>query len=305
MGGEYLNHSIMGTGAAATARDHASTVVADSFPSRATIEVYGQAEIAFRGDGWVNATQMASSFGKSPAGFLRTDSAKAFIAALNDDLGKMQNCILVQHGGACPGTWMHPDLALEFARWLSPEFSIWCNRTVRRILRGGAPVGVVHAGVARVLDRIVASNKQLVATQMHLLNRIETLERPALTPLAVAPAAASLVARPAAPEHSATPALDAQVAAVFLAAVAFPRDFGLIHPVEIARSAFDGHRFVELCDDPADQQKVSRLLRFFQGRGFFGRWLRAQNGWQAICEPIGRNRHRRYSITARREEVAS
>lgn len=29
-----------------------------------------------------------------------------------------------QTGG---GTWMHEDVALEFARWLSLAFAIWCN----------------------------------------------------------------------------------------------------------------------------------------------------------------------------------
>ncbi|MDQ1087190.1 hypothetical protein QE390_001736 [Siphonobacter sp. SORGH_AS 1065] len=31
------------------------------------------------------------------------------------------------NGGSNPGTWMHEDVALEFARWLSPAFAIWCN----------------------------------------------------------------------------------------------------------------------------------------------------------------------------------
>jgi hypothetical protein len=32
------------------------------------------------------------------------------------------------------GTWLHPDLAIEFARWCSPKFSIWCNEQIKEIL---------------------------------------------------------------------------------------------------------------------------------------------------------------------------
>lgn len=36
------------------------------------------------------------------------------------------------------GTWMHEDVALEFARWLSPEFAIWCNDRIKELLTTGA-----------------------------------------------------------------------------------------------------------------------------------------------------------------------
>jgi hypothetical protein len=119
---------------------------------------------------------------------------------------------------------------------------------------------------------------------------------------AAAPAPAPAAVPPALPP---SPTLDGHVAHVLLAAIAFPRDHGLVHPVEIARAAVVEGRFTELCDDPADPVKVSRLLRFFQGRGFFQRWLRAERGWLVFCEPMGRNRHRRYSITTRREGGAA
>lgn len=32
---------------------------------------------------------------------------------------------------------MHEDVALEFARWLSPAFAIWCNDRIKELLRTG------------------------------------------------------------------------------------------------------------------------------------------------------------------------
>lgn len=35
---------------------------------------------------------------------------------------------------------MHEDVALEFARWLSPEFAIWCNDRIKDLFRQGVAV---------------------------------------------------------------------------------------------------------------------------------------------------------------------
>lgn len=107
----------------------------------------------------LNAAQMAKPFGKKPTHWLRLDSTKAFLFALQksklqksnlteiQDNGKYQinsvyhsyygGLVIGQHGGANPGTWMHEDVAIEFARWLNPKFAIWCNDRIKEILRGG------------------------------------------------------------------------------------------------------------------------------------------------------------------------
>ena len=86
----------------------------------------------------INATQMAKPFRKLPAGWLRSQTAKEYI----DTLAAMQNCIpadlvKVVNGGDNFGTWMHEDVALEFARWLSPKFAIWCNNRIKELLLTG------------------------------------------------------------------------------------------------------------------------------------------------------------------------
>jgi len=36
------------------------------------------------------------------------------------------------------GTWFHKDVAIEFARWLAPEFGIWCNDRILELLQTGS-----------------------------------------------------------------------------------------------------------------------------------------------------------------------
>ena len=88
----------------------------------------------------VNATQMAKSFGneKRPQFWLGNQYAKDYI----EELSKARNIaladlVIVTKGGNNSGTWMHEDVALEFARWLSPAFAIWCNDRIKELMRTG------------------------------------------------------------------------------------------------------------------------------------------------------------------------
>lgn len=38
--------------------------------------------------------------------------------------------------GKTGGTWMHPKLAVVFARWLSVDFAIWCDEQIDGIIHG-------------------------------------------------------------------------------------------------------------------------------------------------------------------------
>lgn len=103
----------------------------------------------------VNASQMARKFGKKTTDWLRLKSTKDFLTELEATIGTDQNgdsrlaydqgadshlaLVQVVHGGKKDehGTWMHEDVALEFARWLSPKFAIWCNARIKELVRTG------------------------------------------------------------------------------------------------------------------------------------------------------------------------
>lgn len=89
----------------------------------------------------VNATEMAKPFGKTTKDWLRTNASIEFINSLS---AVRQICpsqlVVVRKGNSNEfeqGTWMHEDVALEFARWLSPAFAIWCNDRIKELLKHG------------------------------------------------------------------------------------------------------------------------------------------------------------------------
>lgn len=105
---------------------------------------------------YFNATEMAKPFGKRPVDWLRLPDTKAYIDALlevgkshfgevadntlsegnSDSLlegnetaitgnsGNYDNLVKAKKGGKYQGTWLHTDLSIAFARWLSPVFSV-------------------------------------------------------------------------------------------------------------------------------------------------------------------------------------
>lgn len=123
--------------------------------------------VPFLQDGWVNATAVAAKYGKEPRQWLRQRETVEYIAALADSNGNpsivdelskisalpssstvFQNKALAvatgsgyvrtvrgspMHGG---GTWLHPKLAVFFARWLSARFAVWCDQKIEQIYRG-------------------------------------------------------------------------------------------------------------------------------------------------------------------------
>lgn len=85
----------------------------------------------------VNATQMAKPFNKSPKDFLKTEQSKRFIEALSEVKKILSSDLVKVTYGNNGGTWMHEDVAIEFARWLSPAFAIWCNDRIKELLMKG------------------------------------------------------------------------------------------------------------------------------------------------------------------------
>lgn len=104
---------------------------------------YNDNPISFRNENgilFVNATEMAKPFRVRPADWLRTENAHNYIAALlNVKKCTFDDLVIVKEGSPLTGggTWMHEDVALEFSRWLSPEFAIWCNAKIKELLQQG------------------------------------------------------------------------------------------------------------------------------------------------------------------------
>ena len=129
----------------------------------------------------VNATQMAKPFEKSATHWLRNQSTQEFITTY----AELRNCnssdlVQVTYGDN-GGTWMHEDVALEFARWLSPAFAIWCNDRIKDLLTTGvatisnddATIAQAMAILQKRLDKANADKAQLEADNQQKQATIE------------------------------------------------------------------------------------------------------------------------------------
>lgn len=106
----------------------------------------------------VNATQMAEKFGKTPKDWLRTKQSKNLINSLSAVRHiSLTDLVSVSQGGTNQGTWMHEDVALMFAQWLSPAFYIWCNDRIKELARDGVA--------------IISDDDAVIANAMNILNR--------------------------------------------------------------------------------------------------------------------------------------
>lgn len=129
-------------------------------------EFHGQL-MQFNNDGWFNATTAAEKFGKRTVDWLHTADSVEYISALADRktnsafseqfkeikglrcseaskqakllrLAKQTGFVKTKSGSQeiGGGTWLHPKLAVVFARWLSVDFAIWCDEQIDSIIHG-------------------------------------------------------------------------------------------------------------------------------------------------------------------------
>jgi hypothetical protein len=96
-----------------------------------------------KADGYVNATAMCQANGKRWNHYQELDRTQAYIDALRqhlewipeDPTAHISPCLnapelVVSVKGGTPdlqGTWIHPRLAIDLARWISPQFAVWMD----------------------------------------------------------------------------------------------------------------------------------------------------------------------------------
>lgn len=106
----------------------------------------------------VNATQMAKPFEKRPIDWLQNQSSIEYLNELSKvRKSTLADLVQVTKGGNNSGTWMHEDVAMEFARWLSPAFAIWCNDRIKELLKTGVTT--------------VSNDDEAIAYAMQVLNK--------------------------------------------------------------------------------------------------------------------------------------
>ena len=143
---------------------------------------YNGSPVSFeKGDSvMVNATEMAKAFDKTTKDWLRTKSAEEFITSLSAVRQICPSALVqvVKGGNGEQGTWMHEDVALEFARWLSPAFSIWCNDHIKELLTTGVTTASDDdAAIAHAMDILQKRLEQAKAEKQLLEAKAQEQER--------------------------------------------------------------------------------------------------------------------------------
>ncbi|HEZ1373397.1 TPA: KilA-N domain-containing protein [Neisseria meningitidis] len=113
---------------------------------------FGNIAVSFREDGYLNATQIAAHFGKLPKDYLKTEQTQQYISALAESLSERtkiltdeNQLVIVKKGNSknfTQDTWLHPKLAIHFARWLNPKFAVWCDEQIEILLNGKISDGI-------------------------------------------------------------------------------------------------------------------------------------------------------------------
>jgi ribosomal protein L7/L12 len=91
---------------------------------------------------YIKATDIAKKFGKEIKEWKRAKQTTEYIDALSKHLNLgFDDLVVVRKGGNSPeemGTWIHKKLIISFARWLNPEFAVWCDGVIEEILQTGS-----------------------------------------------------------------------------------------------------------------------------------------------------------------------
>lgn len=114
-------------------------------PSNTILKPYDGLNIPFTSEGYINATVVASHFGKLPYEYLRLPDTQAYVDQLRDFLAIEKADLIKIHRGSAKnggGTWLHRKLAVPFARWCDVRFAIWCDHQIELILSGDQSVSV-------------------------------------------------------------------------------------------------------------------------------------------------------------------
>lgn len=151
---------------------------------------YNDRNISYRkSDGYVNATEMCQVNGKKTNDWLRLETTKAYISALSVVTGINATDLIVKKQGGIAneqGTWIHPKLTIELARWISVEFALWCDTHLMELLTTGKTklkedevIPFVEATVEKKKDDPLT----IIATVIDLKQKLDGLKQDRLTEL--------------------------------------------------------------------------------------------------------------------------
>ena len=124
-------------------------------------------------DGYVNATTMCKANGKAWNDYWRLDRATEYLEALSTETGiPVSSLCLSLRGGSAQGTWVHPRVAVDLARWISAPFAVWMDGWFLESIQQGA-AATVQASAAAIDPQQTLS---LIERSYNLLERLGVVD---------------------------------------------------------------------------------------------------------------------------------
>ena len=128
-------------------------------------------------DEMLSLTDMWKSAGSDPAqrpvDWLRSADAERFVAFVADTLNvgiSHDDIVKTVRGGKAPGTWAHWQIAMAYAKYLSPEFHAWCNTVVRTHMEHRLPA---HSDFPAELIEMITRTDGIVRMLAKKVTKIE------------------------------------------------------------------------------------------------------------------------------------
>jgi len=78
-------------------------------------------------DGYVNATAVCRANGKQWSKYRESERCQTYLDALAETSEIRMFDLIESRQGQGGGTWVHPQIAVDLARWISPEFAVWMD----------------------------------------------------------------------------------------------------------------------------------------------------------------------------------
>jgi hypothetical protein len=125
-------------------------------------------------DGYVNATAMCKANDKAWNEYWRLNKTTEYLEALSLDTGiSVSRLCLTMRGGAQQGTWVHPRVAVDLARWISAPFAVWMDKWFLESLAARASqVQDTQPGPTAVPALSPQDSLDLIERSMDLLERL-------------------------------------------------------------------------------------------------------------------------------------
>ena len=115
--------------------------IGDIYQCKLTLEDGTEYDIPMREDGYIHATKMAKVVNKQVTNWKKSQETIKVVTRLKSALKiEEHELIEVRLGNSskyAQGTWLHPDLGINFAQWCSPSFSLQVSKWIRELIITG------------------------------------------------------------------------------------------------------------------------------------------------------------------------